>query len=120
MKVVNRKDIAPFITLDNSIIREILAYRNSELKNLSLAEAIVPPGRETFLHFHKKAQEVYFILRGVGKIQIGGESRIVRKNDTILIFPKKRHKIKNTGKRNLVFLCICSPCYEYGDTVISR
>lgn len=55
MKVVNRKDIAPFITLDNSIIREILAYRNSELKNLSLAEAIVPPGRETFLHFHKKA-----------------------------------------------------------------
>ena len=120
MKVVNRKDIVPFITLDNSIIRELLAYRNSALKNLSLAEAVVQPGSETHLHFHKKAQEIYYILKGRGRIQVGNKKRLVKKDDAILILSRQRHKIKNVGRTNLIFLCICSPAYEHKDTYVKQ
>ena len=120
MKIVNRKDVVPFVTLDGSTIREIFAYRNSALKNLSLAEAVVRPGKETSLHYHTKAQELYYILRGRGRIRVGKKSALVKKDDTILIMPKQKHKIRNIGKNSLVFLCTCSPSYEHRDTCVIR
>lgn len=118
MKIVNRKKVKPYITLDGSLIREFFAYRNSALKNLSLAEAVVAPNKETILHCHKNAQKLYYILRGKARIWVGKKSAVVKKDDTILIMPQQQHKIRNTGRSNLVFLCICSPCYEHNDTRI--
>ncbi|MEW6303535.1 MAG: hypothetical protein AB1705_08700 [Verrucomicrobiota bacterium] len=39
MDVVNLNAAPPFITKDGSEIRELLAYRNSAIRNQSLAEA---------------------------------------------------------------------------------
>ncbi|MFH1776127.1 MAG: cupin domain-containing protein [Candidatus Omnitrophota bacterium] len=118
MEITNRKDIRPFITKDKSIIREIFAYRNAKIKNQSLAEATVLPGKTTTGHFHKKTEEIYYILSGQGRMFINKEEREVKKNDAIAIPPKTRHKIKNTGQKKLVFLCLCAPAYEYEDTVL--
>lgn len=44
MDIVQLEQVAPFTTKDGSEIRELLAHRNSALRNQSLAEARVPVG----------------------------------------------------------------------------
>jgi len=116
--VVNRNDVRPFITKDTSEIREILAPANSSLKNQSLAEARVAPGRSTEEHYHPRAEEIYYILEGKGRIRIEEDEKEVGPGDGIAILPGKTHKVWNTGNADLVFLCCCSPAYSHEDTVM--
>lgn len=118
MEVVNRNEVRPFITKDTSEIREILAPANSSIKNQSLAEARVSPGRSTEEHFHPEAEEIYYVLEGKGKIRIEGDENEIGPGDGIAILPGKRHKVWNTGQSDLVFLCCCSPAYADEDTMI--
>ena len=120
MDVKNLNEATPFITKDGSEIRELLAHRNSVIRNQSLAEARLPAGASTQEHFHPKAEEIYYITHGVGKIRVGGETREVKAGDAIAILPGTKHKLWNTGGELLRLLCCCAPAYEHGDTVITE
>jgi len=120
MDIKNLNEVSAFITKDGSEIRELLAYRNSSIRNQSLAEARLPVGGSTQEHYHPKAEEIYFITAGTGRIRIEGELRDVRVGDAIAIPPGERHKLWNTGPDVLKLLCCCAPCYENDDTVITE
>jgi mannose-6-phosphate isomerase-like protein (cupin superfamily) len=120
MDVKNLTDVPAFITKDGSEIRELLAYRNSAIRNQSLAEARVPVGGSTQEHYHAKAEEIYFITHGTGRMRIEGELRDVRTGDAIAIPPGQKHKLWNTGAETLRLLCCCAPCYEHSDTIITE
>jgi mannose-6-phosphate isomerase-like protein (cupin superfamily) len=120
MEIVNRNDVEAFITKDGSEIREILAPRNSSLRNQSLAEARVSPGKNTIRHHHIESEEIYYILQGTARIRVGGEVREVTEGDGIAIMPGQSHEIWNTGAEELVFLCCCSPSYADEDTVLAK
>ena len=120
MEIVNSSKIKPFTTKDTSQIREILAPRNSSVRNQSVAEARVSPGKATLQHYHIKSEEIYYILQGKGKVKIADDIREVGEGDGIAIPPGQKHKIWNIGAGELVFLCCCSPSYEDEDTVLSE
>lgn len=120
MDVINREETKPFTTADGSEIRELLAYRNSGIKNQSLAEATLPVGQATQEHYHPKSEEIYYILSGSGKMRIEADERAVGVSDAIAIPPGLKHKIWNTGDVPLVFLCCCAPCYEHSDTIMTE
>jgi mannose-6-phosphate isomerase-like protein (cupin superfamily) len=114
MQVTHRKDTNPFITKDGSEIRE---FYHSE--NMSLAEATVKVGRATERHYHKTSEEIYYILNGKGLMELETEKREVSKDHVIIIPPKCKHRISNTGEKPLSFLCHCSPPYSDEDTVLT-
>ena len=118
MDVVNLAAAPPFTTKDGSEIRELLAYRNSSIRNQSLAEARLPVGTATQPHFHPRAEEIYFLFEGRGRMQLEDAVREVGPGDAIAIPPGMRHQITNTGSEELRFLCCCAPCYEHEDTVM--
>ncbi len=118
MDIINRAQTAPFTTKDGSEIRELLAYRNSSIRRQSLAEATIAVGAATQEHYHPKAEEIYYILRGTGRMKIEGELRDVGPLDAIAIPPGQKHKLWNTGAEPLVLLCCCAPAYENDDTVM--
>jgi mannose-6-phosphate isomerase-like protein (cupin superfamily) len=120
MEIFNLDQVEPFTTKDGSQIRELLAYRNSSIRNQSLAEATVPVGGSTDEHYHADTEEIYFILEGRGKMRIEGESQEVRVGDAIAILPGQKHKLWNTGDVPLRLLCSCAPCYEHRDTIITE
>ena len=120
MEIVNRNDVEAFIIKDGSEIREILAPRNSSLRNQSLAEARVSPGKNTIRHYHVESEEIYYILQGTAKIRVEGEVREVTEGDGVAIMPGQSHEIWNTGVKELVFLCCCSPSYADEDTVLAK
>src|ERR1700752_4911438 len=120
MDLKNLAEVQAFITKDGSEIRALLAYRNSAIPNQSLAEARVPVGGSTQEHYHPRAEEIYFITAGSGKIRIETELREVKAGDAIAIPPGKKHKLWNTGAETLRLLCCCSPAYEHSDTIITE
>ena len=120
MDIKNLQDVPAFITKDGSEIRELLAHRNSAIRNQSLAEARLPVGGSTQEHYHPKAEEIYYITAGTGRIRIGEELRDVKVGDAIAIPPGQRHKLWNTGTEVLKLLCCCAPAYEHDDTVITE
>jgi mannose-6-phosphate isomerase-like protein (cupin superfamily) len=120
MDVKNLDQAEAFVTKDGSEIRELLAYRNSCIRNQSLAEARLPVGGSTQEHYHVRAEEIYYITHGVGRMRIEGELRDVRAGDAIAIPPGQRHKLWNTGTETLRLLCCCAPAYEHSDTLITE
>ncbi|MBI3880600.1 MAG: cupin domain-containing protein [Verrucomicrobia bacterium] len=120
MDVKNIADAPAFITKDGSEIRELLAYRNSAVRNQSLAEARVPVGGATQEHCHAKTEEIYFITHGTGRMRIESELRDVKPGDAVAIPPGQKHKLWNTGTEVLRLLCCCAPCYEHADTIITE
>jgi mannose-6-phosphate isomerase-like protein (cupin superfamily) len=120
MDVKNLNEVVSFITVDGSEIRELLAHRNSAIRNQSLAEARLPVGSATQEHFHPRAEEIYYITHGIGKIRIENETRGVKVGDAIAIPPGQKHKLWNTGSEVLRLLCCCAPAYEHNDTIITE
>ncbi len=118
MDVINLTDTVPFTTKDGSEIRELLAYRNSGIRNQSLAEARLQPGGATAPHFHPQAEEIYYLLAGRGRMQIEAEICEVGPGDAIAIPPGLRHQITAIGEETLRFLCCCAPAYENDDTIM--
>jgi len=118
MDVWNIEQIEPFATKDGSEIRELLAHRNSGIRNQTLAEARLPVGASTAAHHHVKTEEIYYILEGSGRMQVDDESRDVAPGDAIAIPPGAYHQITNTAETTLCFLCCCAPGYEHDDTVL--
>lgn len=119
MDVKNLDDVPAFITKDGSEIRELLAHRNSAIRNQSLAEARLPVGGSTQEHFHPRAEEIYYITHGTGRMRVGDEERDVRPGDAIAIPPGCRHRLWNTGPEPLRLLCCCAPGYEHEDTILA-
>ncbi len=120
MDIKNLNTVPSFTTKDGSEIRELLAHRNSVIRNQSLAEARLPAGGATQEHYHPKCEEIYYITHGIGKIRIEGELREVKPGDAIAIPPGQKHKLWNTGKETLQLLCCCAPAYEDSDTIITE
>lgn len=118
MDVVNLERVDAFTTKDGSEIRELLAHRNSCIRQQSLAEARLPPGASTTPHYHPRTEEIYYLLEGRGQMQIGRELREVGPGDAVAIPPGAAHQITNTGSVTLRFLCCCAPGYEHDDTVL--
>jgi mannose-6-phosphate isomerase-like protein (cupin superfamily) len=120
MEIKNLNEVPAFLTKDGSEIRELLAWRNSRIRNQSLAEACLASGGATQEHFHKQTEEIYFITHGTGKIRIEGEVREVKPGDAIAIPPGQKHKLWNTGSEPLRLLCCCAPAYEHADTFLTE
>src|SRR5882762_311448 len=87
MDVRNLAEVPAFITKDGSEIRELLAHRNSAIRSQSLAEARLPAGTSTQEHYHPRAEEIYYLTHGSGRIRIEGEMRDVKPGDAIAIPP---------------------------------
>jgi mannose-6-phosphate isomerase-like protein (cupin superfamily) len=120
MDVASLDQAPPFLTKDGSEIRELLAPRNSALRNQSLAEARLPAGSSTAEHYHPRAEEIYYITHGSGRIRLGTVERDVQPGDAIAIPPGTPHRLWNTGPDPLRLLCCCAPAYEHHDTCLTQ
>lgn len=107
-----------FIAGDKTVLRELFNSLKDKLDlRYSLAHAIVKPGQITQSH-RLKTSEVYYILEGSGLMEIDGEKQAVAQGHAVYIPPNSIQRIKNTGKTDLVFLCIVDPAWKKEDEEI--
>jgi mannose-6-phosphate isomerase-like protein (cupin superfamily) len=103
--------VEAFVTKDGSTIREL---HHTPVQ--SLAEATLEVEQATQRHYHRLSEEIYFVLKGQGKMEVDGETTHVRPGDAVLIPPGAWHTLENNGTSELRILCCCAPPYSHDDT----
>lgn len=112
------KNCAEFIAGDNTRLRELFNPLKDPLElRYSLAHARLAQGLESTPH-RLKTSEVYYILEGTGEMRIDGEVREVGPGQAIYIPPHAVQSIKNTGKGELVFICMVDPAWRPEDEIV--
>lgn len=99
---------------------EMINIRSSIPQKVSFALVILEPNAESKPHYHKKTEEVYFILEGSAIIAIDDEEFPVMQGHAVLLPIGSIHKIKNSGKGSLKIACSDSPPYDPNDVYFSR
>jgi len=77
--------------------------------SLNIIQERMPPGTEELEHFHQKAQQFFFILKGTATFEIDGESIKINEQEGIHIKPYQKHRIRNLQADDLEFLVISEP-----------
>ncbi len=80
--------------------------------DVSLARTRVEPGITTQLHA-LSVSEWYVIESGQGRMRVGDETPFdVGPGDVVKIPKHVAQQVTNSGKNDLVFLCVCAPRFS--------
>lgn len=76
---------------------------------LSVKQELMPPDTAEQLHYHEKASQVFFILKGRATFNIDGSLSELREQQGIEILPGQQHFIANTQQTDLEFILYSYP-----------
>ena len=76
---------------------------------LSVKQELMPPDTAEKLHYHEKATQFFFILKGRAKLKIDGEEIELREQQAIQINPTQKHCIANHQSTDLEFILYTYP-----------
>jgi len=115
MLIRDLQNCKEFVAGDNTFLQELLHPDKESLEiRYSLAYASLKPGQSSLPH-RLKSSEVYYLLKGEGRIYIDKESAKVHSHQVVYIPPNSVQYIKNTGDCDLEFLCIVDPAWKQED-----
>jgi mannose-6-phosphate isomerase-like protein (cupin superfamily) len=99
-------------------IYKVADIQNCPLKNLELAMCIFPPGEVSKMHHHESIEEIYFILSGIGVIELDEQSYEVTEGMAVTIARGVKHRLRNTHPtQELRFLSVNSPEWLASDMI---
>ena len=76
---------------------------------LTVIEELIPPGAAEVLHYHKQAQQFFFILSGEAIMEVEGEPVLMPAGTGLRIMPGQRHQIRNPSSSPLRLLVMSQP-----------
>ena len=88
----------------------------SDTEGLSVKQESMPAGTREKLHFHKNAQQFFFILQGTAAFYVDNEKHIVSEQKGLRIEAAIKHYIANESEERLEFLMISQPTTD-GDRI---
>ena len=113
MKIRNWRDAVPSVVHKAGVDWNIMVRHDRRpkgdpggvmhtLKFVSRAQS--QPGLSYEPHLHSDHEELYYIIKGQGKMRIGQETASIRDGDLIYIPPRGEHSITNDGDETIEFL----------------
>jgi mannose-6-phosphate isomerase-like protein (cupin superfamily) len=115
MIVINRDRAVVVETPHGSELRPLIDRTTSTIELCSLAEEVLPAGASVRRHHHRKTEEIYYILKGTGRMTVGDNVREVGAGDAIYIPRDQSHTLENTGPEPITLLLVCGPAYSLED-----
>ncbi len=82
--------------------------------SLSIIQEKMPPNTEEGLHFHSKAQQFFFILKGTATFEVDNEIYSVEEGNGFHVQANEIHRIFNKTTMDLEFILISEP-KSHGD-----
>ncbi len=109
MRVIHKEDVK---ALEDTCgeIREI--YQSD---NLSITTALFKPNTKATAHKHEIMEEIYYVLRGRGKIELDKDVLDIRVGDTIPIPKGIFHAAINPYAEDMELLVVTHPRYLEDD-----
>jgi mannose-6-phosphate isomerase-like protein (cupin superfamily) len=69
----------------------------------------LPPQSANTLHQHVRAEEFYFVLEGVGRLRVGGQTLTVAKYGGVLVGPGELRQVFNDTDAEVLWLIVGGP-----------
>lgn len=85
---------------------------------LSVIQERVPPGGAEVRHFHERARQFFFVLRGTASLEVAGTVHVLGPQQGVEIAPGVPHQLSNEGADDLEFLVVSQPP-SHGDRVLA-
>ena len=77
--------------------------------DLSIITERVPPGASEQYHYHVHSRQFFYILTGIGTIEVNGIKHNLRANQGIEIPPGIAHQFGNESTEEVTFLVVSMP-----------
>lgn len=108
MKIV-RLDEAEGMTFPAGRTTRVLTGQNLlPTENFTAGYVVIQPKGRIPLHAHSN-EEIYFIVKGTGRMRIGSEEKDVEAVSAIYIEPHAEHLLQNTGEGDMNMIFIYAP-----------
>ena len=101
-ELININDIGGSITKEDD---RYIVKDNNLLKNLVVSSTDLKPMKSTSGHEHKGQEEVYFFVKGNGRMELDGKEINVDVGDTVLIEDGVFHRV-HAGPKGCYFVCV--------------
>ena len=85
------------------------AFQLCDTDSLSVKLEVLPPNETEVFHHHQNAMQVFFVLSGKAKFIVDNTGYDLLKQDSITIYPKQIHLVKNESSTELQLLVISNP-----------
>ena len=76
---------------------------------LSVKQELMPRQTAEGLHYHKKAQQFFFILKGIATFEVDEQIFLVKENEGFYIPAGKKHRIINNSGSDIEFILSSQP-----------
>ena len=86
-------------------------------ETLSVIEEHMPPGTAEVVHFHRHAQQFFYLLSGRALFEIDGTEVALTARQGIHVPPGVPHRIRNRSASGLEFIVVSQPP-SHGDRVV--
>src|SRR5690606_18109683 len=78
-------------------------------ESLSIIQEKMPPATAERLHYHSKAQQFFFIIKGTATFEVNNVIYSVEERNGFHISANEKHRIFNRTEQDLEFLVISEP-----------
>lgn len=76
---------------------------------LSVKQELMPPDTAEALHYHEKATQLFFVLKGKAVFNIDGQETTLKPEQGIQINPGQKHFVANRDQADLEFILYSYP-----------
>lgn len=107
------------VTVEKGICGDVIKLinpDNSGAQTLSCVIVTLRPSAESETHYHKRREEIYYVLEGEGLLIVDSNKYDITKGMTAFIPPGTSHKVINKGTKPLRLFVVGSPPYSPADT----
>jgi len=77
----------------------IYSDENTQVKVIKIS-----PSQRPSYQYHFKRSETWVVVKGIGLLTLDDQDREVAKGDVIFVPKEAKHRIKNTGTEDLIFV----------------
>ena len=109
MKIVNKNSVK---TIEDvcGVIRELYNSQNMSISLATITGISVP-------HMHKKMEEIYYVVKGRGKITIDGDSAKIKEGDLVSIPKNKFHYVETESNESIEVIVATHPKFDTMDVI---
>lgn len=86
---------------------------------LSVIEERMPPGTSEVRHYHQKANQFFYVLRGTLNINVEGNELALKSGQGLHIPAGERHQVHNRSASDVEFIVVSNPP-SHGDRVATE
>ena len=115
---VKEEDLSPVVgdeSMRSKLYEMVGQSAAIEYDHFSVAKTVLGTGGAVERHYHRRSDEIYLFVRGMGLMQVNQETFPVGPGDLVLIEPNDWHEVAAIGQESLEFYAITRPAYSADD-----